>query len=166
MICLAKTKYRIELSEDDKTWLQSVIASSESSERSIQRANILLISDRGNPQKLSIPEIAALVGVSHTTVQKVRTAYGTKGVRAAVLRKKREDVTPRKPVNRTDYSRRPGKMTEENLVKINALMKTVPPEGHKKWTYRLLADECVKQGIVEKISYSTLSQYFKNINGE
>jgi len=159
---LAKTKYYIELSAEDKAWLQSLIENPETPEKSVTKAKILLVSDVSYPEKLSVPKVAELVGTSHTTVQKTRAIYASDGIAAAVLRKKFSEEHPELAVNRTDYSRRSSKLTDENIEKIRALRDSEPPEGYKKWTYTLLAEECMKRGIVDKIGKTTIARYFKD----
>lgn len=162
MRSLAKTKYYIELSAEDKTWLKSLIENPETTEKTVIKAKILLVSDISYPEKLSVPKVAELVGTSHTTVQKTRAAYANDGIATAVLRKIFSEEHPELAIKRTDYSRRSSKLTDENIEKIRALRDSEPPEGYKKWTYTLLAEECVKRGIVDKIGKTTIARYFKD----
>ena len=40
----------------------------------------------------------------------------------------------------------------------HALTCSAPPEGHKRWTLRLLADRLVELQVVESVSYETVRQ--------
>ena len=60
----------------------------------------------------------------------------------------------RKPPARS-YRRRLDGQQEARLV---ALTCSAPPEGHKRWTLRLLADQLVELQVVESVSYETVRQ--------
>lgn len=149
---MAKTKYHIHLSEEDKTFLNDILLDEEASERKKIRARILLLSDENNDEKLSVPEVAERVGTTHTTVQTVRQTYGLQGVEAAVNRKKHTRMKEHGEVRRTDYSKSPSKMTPEAVEKVLAIASSEPPAGKKKWTIRAIADECVRIGLFDSIS--------------
>ena len=53
------------------------------------------------------------------------------------------------------YRRRLDGQQEARLV---ALTCSAPPEGHKRWTLRLLADRLVALAVVESVSYETVRQ--------
>src|SRR6266508_105005 len=63
----------------------------------------------------------------------------------------------RKPPARS-YRRRLDGQQEARLV---ALTCSAPPEGHKRWTLRLLADRLVALQVVESVSYETVRQALK-----
>src|SRR5215204_3836187 len=56
------------------------------------------------------------------------------------------------------YRRRLDGAQEARLV---ALTCSAPPEGHKRWTLRLLADRLVALEVVESVSYETVRQALK-----
>ena len=89
---------------------------------------------------------------SATTVQKVRTSYGEKGLEATVNRKKRE--TP--PVE--------AKVTGDVEAHIIAMACGEPPKGYAKWTLRLLADKSVKLGYIDSISHTQVGRILKKTN--
>ena len=60
----------------------------------------------------------------------------------------------RKPPARS-YRRRLDGQQEARLV---ALTCSAPPQGHKRWTLRLLADRLVELQVVESVSYETVRQ--------
>lgn len=145
---MARTKYVIALTEDERSKLNNIIAENRESDRTILRARILLMSDINTAEKMSIPKLAEQLGTTHTTVQTVRTEYGKYGLEAAVYRKLRTD-------NR--------KVTPEVEERIKRLLSEDPPEGHKRWTERLLCRECMDRGIIEHISLSTLHETLTRI---
>ncbi len=46
-------------------------------------------------------------------------------------------------------------------AKITALACSQAPEGHARWTLRLLADKAVELGFVEAISHNTVKGVLK-----
>ena len=46
-------------------------------------------------------------------------------------------------------------------AKIIALAQSVPPDGKKKWTVRLLTEYCAKLGYSDSISYPTVFRILK-----
>src|SRR5947199_271507 len=87
----------------------------------------------------TVPLDAAL-DVNPATVARVRARYVAAGLDAAVYRK---------PPAR-QYRRR---LDGEQEARLVALTCSAPPEGHKRWTLRLLADRLVALQVVESVSY-------------
>jgi hypothetical protein len=46
-------------------------------------------------------------------------------------------------------------------AKITALACSTAPEGHARWTLRLLADKAVEFGLVSAISHNTVKEMLK-----
>src|SRR5688500_6098773 len=92
--------------------------------------------------------IGAALEVNPATVARVRMRYVAAGLEAAIYRK---------PPAR-QYRRRLDGHQEARLV---ALTCSAPPEGHKRWTLRLLADRLVALQVVESESYETVRQALK-----
>jgi hypothetical protein len=63
----------------------------------------------------------------------------------------------RKPPARS-YRRR---LDGEQEARLVALTCSAPPEGHKRWMLRLLADRLVELQVVESVSYETVRQALK-----
>lgn len=148
---MAKRVYTIELTDTERRQLEEVIARGEESARTILRANILLRSDIAYPVKYTVNELAEELETTNTTVQTTRTEYGQGGVEYAVFRKKRIMPTGSYKVN------------VEAADRIKELYESNPPEGHKKWTIRLLCTACMEMGIVDHIAPSTMSVLLRNI---
>src|SRR5215211_1978080 len=87
--------------------------------------------------------IGAALEVNPATVARIRMRYVAAGLDAAVYRK---------PPARS-YRRRLDGQQEAHLV---ALTCSAPPDGHKRWTLRLLADRLVELQVVESVSYETV----------
>lgn len=66
----------------------------------------------------------------------------------------------RKPTSR-EYERKADGDLEARLV---ALSCSEPPEGHARWSLRLLADKLVELEIVDSISHETVRTVLKKTN--
>jgi len=148
-------KLRICLSGNERQELQDFVTIGDGNAMDIRRANIILMADEsmGHGRTHDV-DIAKTLSVSAQAVYKVKfldeagtsSLLPTKGV----LRKKRE--TP--PV--------PAKVTGDVEAKVVALAKSEPPKEVPRWTLRLLADEAVRQGIVDSISHTRVRGILKS----
>ena len=146
---MAKTKYFIVLSEDEKSLLQSIVAEADD-DRLVMRARILLATDEINRTgKCSVEKLAARLGTTHTTVQTVRADYGKGGVEYAIYKKPRVVSMTNRKIN------------EDVIRRIHELSEEAPPSGYKKWTLKLLCKECVDRGIVDHIVPTSMSKVLK-----
>lgn len=89
-------------------------------------------------------EAAAAFSCHTNTVVSIRKRFVEEGLEAALTRKKRANP-PRKQES-----------DGESEAKIIALRCSQPPEGHSRWTLRLLADKIVELDIVSDISHETV----------
>ena len=146
---MAKTKYHIELTDAERSLLTRIVCEGKVSERTVMRARILLMSEETQPEKVSIKNLAKLLGTTDTTIQTVRTEYANGGVEAAVYRKQRTC---------TGYN---SKITPEVARQIREIAASTPPEGKKKWSSRMICAEAEKRGIVDHIVSSTVCKILK-----
>jgi len=56
---------------------------------------------------------------------------------------------------------RPPKITGEIEAKLTMLACSQPPEGHARWTLRLLADQLVELGYLDSISHVAVGERLK-----
>ena len=137
------------MSATERRQLTKIVKSVRMPARAILRANILLAVDKNGKKPMTVQKAAIAFNTSATTVQKVRTSYGEKGLEATVNRKKRE--TP--PVE--------AKVTGDVEAHIIAMTCGAPPKGYAKWTLRLLADKSVKLGYIDSISHTQVGRILK-----
>jgi hypothetical protein len=78
----------------------------------------------------------------------VRRQYFEEGLEAALNRR---------PPKR-EYHR---KLDREQEARLVALACSQPPEGHARWSLRMLADRLVELEIVEDVSYQTVRRTLK-----
>jgi Homeodomain-like domain len=115
----------------------------------LTHARILLKANQGEAgPSWTDAAIGAALEVNPATVARVRMRYVAAGLEAAVYRK---------PPARS-YRRR---LDGEQEARLVALTCSAPPQGHKRWTLRLLADRLVELQVVESVSYETVRQALK-----
>jgi transposase len=136
----------IRLPEDEQARLEKYISSGEHKARHIGHAQIILRAAEG----WTDDKIAAAIGVSAKTVLTVRHRYQAEGLEA-VLRDKPRSGAPRKI---------------DGAVRAVVVATTCSkaPEGHVRWTMRLLADKMVELELVDNISPETIRQILKKTN--
>jgi hypothetical protein len=81
----------------------------------------------------------------------VRKQYFEEGLQAALNRR---------PPKR-EYHR---KLDGEQEARLVALACSQPPEGHARWSLRMLADRLVELEVVEDISHQTVRRTLKKTN--
>ncbi len=140
-VLMSKNAPVVCLSVDDELFLRKVVATHTSSQRSVLRADIVLMAGQG----LRNYEIAGILGVSGNTVSKWRTRYDEMGL--AGLRDSPRGGTP-------------PRYKEEDIIKI-VNMACTTPIGHTHWSVRRLA-ECLQDSV--GISYRQLHRVLKDLD--
>ena len=144
-----KKKYIVTLTDEERAALRAMIAAGKGSARKLMHARILLKAERrqGQPE-WEDGRIAVALEVAGSTIERVRQRLVEEGLEAALV--------PRPP--RREYRRKLGGQEEAQLI---ALACSTPPEGHGRWTLRLLADRMVTLEHVESLSHETVRQALK-----
>lgn len=144
----------IYLSEEDQIFLKSIVKNGVHPAKEITRARVLLLLDRtGKTDHVRYNRTAENVGISVQAVYNMRDEYlANQDIHAYLTRKKRE--TP--PV--------PAKVDGKVEAAIIALACSEAPEGHSRWTLRLLAERAVELKIIDSISYVRVQQILKKRN--
>ena len=143
---MARQTEFIQLSKEERSSLKTLFAGRNGSNRKQNRARILdLLSKHTAP-----PEIARLLGCSLMTVYHIKRRFLSEGIESAVSEKPR--------------SGKPVQISGEARARITALACSDAPEGHARWTLRLLADKSVELGFVDSISHNHVRQILKKTN--
>lgn len=136
-------KHYVHLKPTDKAKLKALISKKALKPRGLKRATALLELDKGKTYK----EVSETLRVSSVTVSSWAQKYRKEGLK--FLKDK-----PRPG--------RPKDITARQRAKIVALAKSKPPEGHDKWSLRLLAEKAVALGLVDSISHQYINQILKD----
>ena len=134
-------RYIVELTDEERNTLKEIVSKNKASRATIVNAYILLRADVACGWLYD--EIAQAYDVSTKKVEFVRKRFVEEGLEA---------VLSRKPV--TNAHRR--KMTGEEEAHLIALCCSQAPEGHERWTLRMLADKMVELDIVDAVSHETV----------
>jgi transposase len=144
-----RKQHVVVLSEGERARLHTLVGQGTAPACALTHARILLKANQGEAGPgWTDRAIATALEVHHTTVARVRQQYAAGGLDAAVDRKAPE----------REYRR---KLDGEQEARLVALACSAPPEGHKRWTLRLLAQRLVELEVVDEISYETVRQALK-----
>ena len=142
--------YRVTLAEQERRMLEEITTRGRHSSQKVLNALILLGCDEGpwQQEKLTGQQLAEVLPVSARKVDRVKRRFVEEGLDAALEK--------RKP--RRQYQRKADGDFEAHLV---ALSCSEPPEGHARWSLRLLADKMVELEYVDSVSYETVRRVLK-----
>lgn len=133
----------VSLTDDELRSLTTITRRGTAAARVQTRARILLLLHRG-----STPDaVAAALAVGVATVFNIKRRYLGEGLAAALHDKPR--------------SGKPPSIDGTARARITALACSEAPEGHARWSLRLLADRAVELGLVEAISHNTVKEVLK-----
>ena len=131
-------RYRVELSQTERTELTALLSAGKHAARRLKRAQILLAADAG----ASDDDIAISVGVGGSTVYRTKQRFVLGNLGAALSE-----------VSRPGAGRKlSGK--EEALLVATACSK--PPQGRSRWTLELLAGKLVSLTEHDSVSRETV----------
>jgi hypothetical protein len=141
-----RKRHVVVLLEEERARLRTMIGRGVAPASALTHARILLKANQGEAgPSWTDAAIGAALEVHPATVARVRRRYVAAGLEAAIYRK---------PPARQYRHRLDG----EQEARLVALTCGAPPEGHKRWTLRLLADQLVELQVVESVSYETVRQ--------
>ena len=143
---MPRKKYIVKLTAEERDELQQMFSSGEERVRKLTRARILLKADEG----WTDGAISQALDVGTATVERIRRRFVEEGLEAALNRR---------PSTRK-YERLIDGKAEAHLI---ALACSTPPEGHKHWTLRMLAQKLValEQVDIDSVSHETVRQVLK-----
>jgi len=142
------TKQRdINLSESERKELEDLVKSGVHAARTIGRARVLLLLDRSQGVVRTLREVAEAALVSLGTVSNLKKRYFEGGLGRALYELPRPGAVP--------------KIDGVVEARLIALTCSEPPEGHERWTLRLLADKLVSLELVDSISHVAVGNVLK-----
>jgi transposase len=142
-------RYAVDLTDAERAALREIISKNKAKRSTIVNAYVLLKADRSCGW--TNEDIALAYEVSTKKVEQLKKRFVEEGFEAALYRK---------PV--TNVHRR--KITGEEEAHLIALCCSQAPEGHERWTLRMLADKMVELDIVESVSHETIRRTLKKTN--
>jgi transposase len=143
-------RYVVRLSAEEHGELEAMIRKGKSSAARLLKARILLKADVSEAgEGWSDSRIIEALETSVSMVYRVRRQLVEEGLEAVLSRK-----APARPSV-------PRIFDGEKEARLIALACSKPPEGHARWSLRLLESKVVELGIVEAASDSTIQRVLK-----
>ncbi|MHC5085561.1 MAG: helix-turn-helix domain-containing protein [Planctomycetota bacterium] len=145
-------QYIVELTSEERSQLQQIVAKGNTTGYRIKYAHILLKANqaKGGPG-WSDPRIAEAFECNVSTVYRLRKRLIEDGFDAVL----QHGNTGKHKQRKLDGT------AEAHLI---ALACSEPPKGRQRWTVRLLADELVSLGIVDSCGKTTVHETLKKMN--
>jgi transposase len=138
-------KRHLVLKVADKKFLEGLLSKGSLTAKVFKRATALLELHRGK----RLRTVAETLGVCYQSVSSWCAAYHERGL--AML-----DDAPR--------SGRPVEIDGGQRAKITALACSAAPQGHSRWSLRLLADKVVELGYCEHLSHNYAGEILKKMS--
>ncbi len=135
-------KHHLHLTDAEMNALTKLISGGHLPAKVFRRATALLELARGK----SLVDVARTLNTTHQTVAAWRDSYRTRGL----------DGLQDQP-----RSGRPVVIDGTQRAKITALACSTPPQGHARWSLRLLADKAVELEYCEHLSHNTVKEVLK-----
>ena len=143
-------RYKVTLTPQERQMLEEIATRGKHSSQKVLNALILLGCDEGRFQdrKVTGRQIAEVLPVSMKKVDRVKRRFVEHGLEAALDKQKAK----------RQYLRKADGDFEAHLI---ALSCGKPPQGHARWSLRLLADKMVELEYVDAVSYETVRRVLK-----
>lgn len=138
-------KQHVQLTQEDRAYLETLISRGDLSAKAYRRALGLLELDRGK----TYTAVVETLQVSLPTLSSWAKQYQENGLQV---------------LHDQPRSGRPIEIDGGQRAKITALACSLPPEGYAQWSLRLLADRVVELGYCEHISHSQVGEILKKTN--
>lgn len=136
-------KYVVELSEPEREQLRQLIRKGTAPARKLTRARMLLLADAGRSDE----QVAQALQAGSATVGRARQRFVEEGLESALSERPRCGHHP--------------KLTGQQEAHLIAVACSAPPQGHARWTLRLLAGRVVALGFAETYSYEAVRRVLK-----
>lgn len=132
----------LHLAVTDKTYLKKLLSKGSLTTKTFKRATALLQIDQGK----SRVEVAESLNVSYASVSNWCRAYMKTGLQM---------------LHDEPRSGRPIHIDGPQRAKVTALACSDAPEGHCRWSLRLLADKAVELGYCKHLSHDYAGKILK-----
>ena len=136
----------IELSEEERQEVEGFIRRGKANARTLTRAHVVLKDAEG----WTIARLSETFNVSPATVSNIRQRYREGGINAVLTDKKQQN------------RRRALSGAAEAL--LVAVACSPVPDGHDHWTVRMIRDQLVEMGVVDRVSHGTVHTAMKKMN--
>ena len=145
--------YKVTLSVEERAQLQDIASKGTHAAAKVINALILLNCDQSGErtERPRSSDIAAMLGVSERKIERLKKKFVQEGLQLSLNRQSAQ----------REYDLKIDGQLEAQLV---AMSCSAPPEGHARWSLRLLADRLVELEYVDSVSYETVRRALKKTN--
>lgn len=145
-------KYRVKLTEEEQDKLTAIVNKGKGSARRMTRSRILLLADENRSDGgLKDADIVKALGVHQRTVERTREKCVELGIETAL-----NHARPQKKKRKL--------LDGEAEARLVQLACSEAPDGHDRWSLRLLTDKLIELEVVETISRETVRTTLKKMN--
>jgi transposase len=142
-------RHVVELNEDERNALEGIVKQGRAAAQRRRHAGILLLVDQGeHGPSMSDSEAAEQMGITARSVAMIRKRCVDEGLELALERKKR-------------VRERDRRLDGDGEARLVSLACSEAPEGHARWTLKLLANQLVELEVVSSIATETVRQVLK-----
>lgn len=146
-------RYKVTLTEEERNDLEAMTRRGKINAKKFIHARALLLCDGGaKGPAWKVSDTADALGVTSRTIEHIKQRFVEEGIEAAL---------ERKPLEKPPREVRFDGAFEARLI---AIACSDVPEGHCRWTVRLLADKAVELKIAETVSHMTVQRVLKKTN--
>jgi transposase len=146
-------RYRVTLTAEEQHELEQVTRPGKTESRKYIHARALLLCNAGvGGPAWNVADIAEALGITSRAIEKLKKRFVEEGLNAALERKPSE-----KPPREVQFDG----AFEARLI---TLACSSAPEGHARWTVRLLADKVVELKYAPSVSHMTVQRVLKKMN--
>lgn len=143
---MARKSTKIELTDEEKSKLQSIVKTGTHKSRKIIRSHALLKMDSG----ISKTEIMSSLRIDSNHYHRIKSRYLLGGLDFSLEEKPRPG--------------QPTKITERLEAQITSICCSDAPEGRSRWTLSLINERLVELKYVEELSDETIRKVLKKAN--
>ncbi len=149
-----QASYKVILTREERDELEGVTRRGREAAKKVLYARALLLLDEGDgaKEKWKVDTVSSAVGMSDRTLEHLKERFVSYGLDAALERKK-----PCLPSRRLIFD-------GEFEARLTQLACSAAPDGHSRWTVRLLRDKLVELRIVPSVSAMTVCNTLKKMN--
>jgi putative transposase len=131
-------KLRVQLTWRHRKKLKELLRAGVQSVRVVRRALVLSQLDQGE----SASQVAAALQLSEKAVREIGWRYNQQGLDRALYDNPRPGAKPL--------------LDSDERQRVVAMVCGNPPEGHARWTVRVIAEEAVKRKLVARVGRETI----------
>jgi len=135
---MGRSPLRIEVTKKDRMALEEFLSGGVQPVRAVPRGMALRQLAKG----VSAPRIAEFIALTPQAIRKVGHRYAEGGLERALYEKQRPGAA--------------NLLEDSQKQRIIAMVCAAPPEGHARWTVRLVAGQAVKKRLVPRVGRETI----------